>query len=226
MKIKMIIATNHRKDFAKILADRIGTTSEYLGTPSMAYRTGAFTFNKDCTVTVEEGKDATPLTEILDEQGIIYEVEEEQTDLNIEMPREFFTEEALENLQKILDSKATLLKKVTGTENLPINISDEKVSFPWFKTGNAEEAKAYANLISKMSIMANEAKRVTAKEKDVESDKYAFRCFLIRLGFKGNEYKDDRKLLLKNLEGPAAFPTQAAADEFFAKQKAKREVTA
>ncbi len=53
--------------------------------------------------------------------------------------------------------------------------------------------------------MAKDAKRVTAKEKETDNDKYAFRCFLLRLGFIGDEYKSDRKVLLKNLTGSSAF---------------------
>ena len=48
-------------------------------------------------------------------------------------------------------------------------------------------------------------KRVTAKEKPVENEKFAFRVFLIRLGFVGDEYKVARKILLNNLSGNSAF---------------------
>ena len=34
---------------------------------------------------------------------------------------------------------------------------------------------------------------------------YAFRCFLLRLGFIGDEYKAVRKILLANLSGSSAF---------------------
>ena len=62
--------------------------------------------------------------------------------------------------------------------------------------------------------MAKNQKRVTAKDKDVDNDKYAFRCFLLRLGFIGAEYKADRKILLKNLTGSSAFKGGATdADE-------------
>ena len=43
---------------------------------------------------------------------------------------------------------------------------------------------------------------------EVVNEKYAFRCFLLRLGFIGDEYKQDRKILLENLEGSAAFKTK------------------
>jgi hypothetical protein len=33
--------------------------------------------------------------------------------------------------------------------------------------------------------------------KEVDNEKYAFRCFLLRLGFIGSDYKAERKILLK-----------------------------
>lgn len=40
------------------------------------------------------------------------------------------------------------------------------------------------------------------------NEKYAFRCFLLRLGFIGPKFKDQRKVLLRNLTGSAAFKNQ------------------
>ena len=82
---------------------------------------------------------------------------------------------------------------------------------------------AYTEFISRISAMAKDAKRVTAKEKEVESEAYAFRCFLLRLGMSGSEHKAARRVLMRNLDGPSAFPTKAAADAFAAKQKEKRD---
>ena len=53
--------------------------------------------------------------------------------------------------------------------------------------------------------MARNAKRVTATDKEVDNPKYAFRCFLLRLGLIGAEYKDARKTLLKNLTGNSSW---------------------
>ena len=61
--------------------------------------------------------------------------------------------------------------------------------------------------------MAKEAKRITAKDKPVENEKYAFRCFLLRLGFIGDEFKTSRKILLKNFTGSSAFKNGGASDE-------------
>ena len=80
------------------------------------------------------------------------------------------------------------------------------MSFPWFsEMPDADEVQAYTHLISALCEMSRNAKRVTATEKAVENEKYAFRCFLLRLGFIGAEYKAERKILLKNLSGSSAF---------------------
>lgn len=61
--------------------------------------------------------------------------------------------------------------------------------------------------------MALNQKRITAKEKPVGNDKYAFRCFLLRLGFIGEDYKAERKILLRNLSGSSAFKSGAKKTE-------------
>lgn len=53
--------------------------------------------------------------------------------------------------------------------------------------------------------MARNQSRVNSSEKPIENEKYAFRCFLLRLGFIGDKYKAARKILLKNLSGSSAF---------------------
>ena len=70
--------------------------------------------------------------------------------------------------------------------------------------------------------MSVNQKRVQAREKPVENEKYAFRCYLLRLGFIGDEFKQTRKILLKNFEGSSAFRTQEAADKYRAKQEVKK----
>ena len=123
----------------------------------------------------------------------------------IQLPREQFTDEQLENLQKLIHGKEALLKQALAIEELPVKISEEKILFPWFLKTSAEEVAAYTQLICSLGEMAKTAKRVTIKDKTVENSKYAFRCFLLRLGFIGPEYKQSRKILLKNLTGSSAF---------------------
>ena len=53
--------------------------------------------------------------------------------------------------------------------------------------------------------MSKDQKRISATEKPVDNERYAFRCFLLRLGFIGDEYKTDRKILMRYLPGNSAF---------------------
>ena len=114
---------------------------------------------------------------------------------------------AVGNLKKLLEAKGNLIKKALGIDSLPIELKEETVEFPWFETADAEETAAYTHFISALCELSKNAKRVTAKEKEVDNEKYAFRCFLLRLGFIGTEYKAERKILLRNLSGSAAFKT-------------------
>lgn len=72
-------------------------------------------------------------------------------------------------------------------------------------TLHAGEVRAYINLCLGISAAAINAKRATAEPLDNGNDKYAMRCWLLRLGFIGDEFKSVRKHLLKNLEGNAAW---------------------
>ena len=147
-----------------------------------------------------------------------------QAGLTVSLPLDGFSAEALDRLRKLVGCKATLIKKALGAERLDFQTDDEKVSFPWWDELPApEEAGAYTAFIAALCKMAKEARRVTATEKDVESEKYAFRGFLLRLGFIGADSKEQRKLLLKNLSGSAAFPNKEKADAFSTAQKAKRD---
>ncbi|MBE7727935.1 MAG: virulence protein [Enterocloster citroniae] len=137
--------------------------------------------------------------------------------LTVSLPRESFTDAALENLQKLVDAKAALIRKALAVDSLPVEADEEKVSFPWFADGqDGDSAKAYTHFITALCDMARKQKRVTAKEKPADNEKYAFRCFLLRLGFIGAEYKEERKILLKNLSGNGSFKSGAgkgAADD-------------
>ena len=124
----------------------------------------------------------------------------ESIDLTITLPLESV---AVGNLTKLLEAKGSLIKKALGVNDLGFEINEESktICFPWF----GEEAMAYTHFVTAFCKMTKDAKRVTAKEKNVDNEKYAFRCFLLRLGFIGTEYKAERKILLRNLSGSSAF---------------------
>ncbi len=127
--------------------------------------------------------------------------------LTVTLPSDSLPSEALANLTSLLAAKGRLIRKALGVEALPVDVSPDTVSFPWFEGRDldADEVKTYTHLITALCDMARNQKRITAKEKDTDNDKYAFRCFLLRLGFIGAEFKDERKILLRNLSGNSAF---------------------
>ena len=134
----------------------------------------------------------------------------ESTGLTVEIPLDKVN---VGNLTKLLDAKGSLIKKALGTEDIRIEIKEDRVAFPWFDEVEPDTAMEYTKFIAALCKMAKEAKRVTATEKEVDNEKYAFRCFLLRLGFIGTEYKKDRKILLKNLTGSSAFKNGGADNE-------------
>ena len=126
--------------------------------------------------------------------------------LSISLPRSLFTETALQNLDALLLSKGRLIRHAFDIREATYTLEGDRITFAWLHgTITDETAKAYAEFISKLCLMARTQKRVTAKEKIVDNEKYAFRCFLLRLGMIGSAYKESRKILLQNLTGSSAF---------------------
>ena len=130
----------------------------------------------------------------------------DEDSLSISLPRTLFTETALQNLDALLLSKGRLIRHAFDIREATYTLEGDRITFTWLHgTITDETAKAYAEFISKLCQMARTQKRVTAKEKIVDNEKYAFRCFLLRLGMIGNVYKESRKILLQNLTGSSAF---------------------
>lgn len=137
---------------------------------------------------------------------------EEMRGVAIQLP--MLEEDALSRLEALIKSKETLLKKAIGTDCLAVGEKDGKLDFPWFPAdASPEETRAYMDLVTALSKTAKESKRITAKDRPVENEKYAFRCFLLKLGFIGDEFKQSRKVLLKNFSGNSAWRNGAPKKE-------------
>ncbi len=154
----------------------------------------------------QEAEEERQTTETEEEGGEPQMEEADSLGLTIAMPWEGFDDAAWQNLKNLVSSKEGLIKKALGIDALPMMFTTEKISFPWFKTQpDADIAKAAMEFIAALCRSAKTQKRVTAKEREVANEKYAFRCFLLRLGFIGKEHKETRKVLLRNLSGNGAF---------------------
>ena len=219
MELHFNVTGDDRKRLVGVIEKVTGQKAVYLRVPTCAYQVGDYNVGKDGTLTFQDDMDISACSDVIDACVMAgFEPEdwernteeqlEESVSLTVEMPRDQFTETQLENLKKLVSAKERLLKQALGTEEVPVIVTDEKVSFPWFSEGiPAEDCMAYTKLIEAICRMAKEAKRVTAKEKETDNPKYALRCFLLRLGFIGDDYKADRKILLRNLSGSSAFRT-------------------
>lgn len=208
-----------RKKMVKAIETETGLKSVYLRVPSCAYQVGNYKVGKNGELEFNDELSADETSTIINacvlatgnqpeewNNSATGEIKESQTEnlgLTVAIPLE---QVKVENLEAILTSKAGLIKKALDISKLPFTVDEEKVSFPWFKEGLDEEyIQIYTKFIVALCKMSITQKRVQAKEKEVDNEKYAFRCFLLRLGFIGDEYKLDRKILLKNLKGSAAF---------------------
>lgn len=130
----------------------------------------------------------------------------EAAGLTVKIPRDKVN---LDNLNALLAAKATLIKHALGIEHLTVEVRKDRVAFPWFsELPAADLIKAYTHFIAALCEMSVRQKRVTATERAVDNEKYAFRCFLLRLGFIGDEYKADRRILLQNLSGDGSFKSR------------------
>ena len=178
-------------------------TSQFAGPYEMPW-------DEDCNQ--KETRDEE-MAEAMEEQDRLFaeaanapQAEEEPVSLSISMPKDSFTDAALENLDHLLESKGSLIKKAFGIEETKYIATDDRITFNWLHGEiTPEKAKAAQDFIGKLCEMARTQKRVTAKAKAVDNEKYAFRCFLLRLGLIGAEYKATRKILMANLSGNASF---------------------
>lgn len=219
MEIKFDVKGESRKDLVKVIADTLGVKAEYQGMPSVAYRIGDFTVTKEGTLVFADEVNADDVLKALaanafypvdEDKADEKKAQEEPTGLTIEIPADKVN---VDNLQKLLDAKGWLIRKALGIESLAFEVTEDKVSFPWFSHIDTDLTTACTQFIAAICRMSVEQKRITAREKAVTNEKYAFRCFLLRLGFIGDEYKQSRKLLLANLDGSSAFKTVQTKEE-------------
>ena len=220
MTVKYNVTGAKRKELVQLISNFTGCDIKYNGAPTFAYEVDYFTIDKSGALSFDDKADSEVIERLLEmlydngfESEALPEADEpstETTGLCVSMPRTLFTDTAMANLKSIVEAKKNLLMKAFDIDELPILEEDGKVCFPWFSGESPEEIKACDHFICKLCEMARTQKRVTATEKTVENEKYAFRCFLLRLGFIGAEYKEARKILLKNLEGNSAFKVKEA----------------
>lgn len=206
MEFKFNLTGADRKKLVTVVSELLEKKPNYKGAPTFAYEFDGVVIDKNGTLCIDDCTDSEVVDSLLaglETRGFSFETADR---LVIELPRAGLSDAALENLRKLIESKAGLIKKALGTEDLHFDVNEDKVSFPWFAfEATPQEVNAYARFIGALCALAKTIHRVNATAKAVENEKYAFRCFLLRLGFIGVDYKQERKLLLSKLSGNAAF---------------------
>ena len=221
MTINFHVPGSKRKELVKAVSEWLGEDVRYCGAPTFAYESERFSIDRNGSLTFDNLVDSAVIERLLEhlyDEGFEYDLPDapesnDDYDLTINLPRSFFTDEALENVRKIVKGKESLLKKALGVDEVPVIVTEETVEFPWFNgITTTEEHDAYLHLILAIAKMAKEQKRVSVQDKEVENEKYAFRCFLLRLGFIGDDFKWQRKFLLRNLSGSSAFKSASGKE--------------
>ena len=189
-----------RKKLAACISEYLGCEATYLRAPSFAWQIGCVTVDRSGDIVFADGSltenEVAGLRAALADAGFT-------TGLTVTMPLDAADPD---KLGRLLEGKGALIQKALGVDALPVEVDAERISFPWFTSvPDADTAKAWTDFIAAICRMSREQSRINKTEHVVENEKYAFRCFLLRLGFIGDEYKLDRKILLRNLSGSSAF---------------------
>ena len=201
-EIDFKVKGEERKKLAYAIGELLEMPVKYTRTPKFDYLIGSCIMDKNGVFHASGDLSESKLDLILErfykgepiQQSELPEDETVEADvLSISVPRNMFTDDKLENLQKLI-------------EQLEVVITQNQVSFPWFPLASEPDAvSAYTEFITKLCGLAIKLKRVSLKDKEVENEKYAFRCFLLRLGFIGDDSKVARRILLQNLSRNSAF---------------------
>ena len=237
------VTGSDRKELVNLVAETIGSPAKYQGAPSFAYTVDYITIDRNGVLSFDNRADTGVIENLLEqlaEHGFTAELPETAPDspdtaenseveevpgdeeitehdetvgLTIYLPKD---KANIDLLRQLVQGKSGLIKKALGLKDLPIEEDSDELVFPWFADASdlsPDEVKAYTAFISALCKLSANAKRVSMTEKPVDNEKYAFRCFLLRLGFIGREHKITRKILLRNLEGSSAFKNGGADDE-------------
>lgn len=117
--------------------------------------------------------------------------------------------DATDKVLGLIARKERLILHALGIASLDVAATNDGMVFTCLQPlelVTPEEIAAASVFFSKVCELAKNLKRTNRREHtEVPNEKYAMRCFLIRLGMVGDEYKEARKILLARLTGSAAF---------------------
>ena len=244
MKANYNLTGTKRKELVHAIEEITGDKAQYMRMPTCAYEIGDITVDKDGGISCSDEEKMQMVMKALNEKGFTAEEDAETkqpeqaetTDQEAATEQEPTTEEEKETaedeqepaltislplasanvgiLRNLISAKESLIKKALGITDTRINITEEKIEFPWFdRELTPEETNAYMLFLTQLCKLSKELKHASSKPVETDNEKYAFRTWLLRMGFIGPDFKKARKILLKNLSGSSAFRNGAPTKE-------------
>lgn len=206
MNIEFNLTGEKRKKLVKAISEITEATAEYQYMPTCAYIIGGHTVTKEGTLIIGDDANEKEIHHLLVElAGRGYQIPDSNNKFTVQMPLDLLNERTLNRVRRIIENKGELFKSAFKTNNLEFQVTEKTVDFPWFTVEQDGDADAYSTFISMLCEFAKNRNRINNKPDTSDNEKYAFRCFLIRIGMVGTEYKAARKVLLRNLTGSSAF---------------------
>lgn len=202
-----------RKKLAEVIAEHLGVKARYAGMPTFDYLIGEARLDRDWVLHLPDNADGDAITDAASAAG--FAPKGEEYGLTLAFPTTRWDEATAAKLDALLAAKGALIAKALGIPATPMNLNavEETVEFAWFEQlPNAEVIEAASVLLQLMIEHAKTATRISPKPPAPGNDKYAMRCWLLRLGMIGKGYKNARRVLLANLEGNAAWKTLPKSD--------------
>ena len=141
IEIDFKVKGEERKKLAYAIGELLGMPVKYTRTPKFDYLIGSNVLDKNGVFHASEDMTESMLELVLErfykgepiQQSEQREDETEEADvLSISVPRNMFTDGKLENLQKLIEGKQTLMKHAFQAEQLDVKITDDQISFPGF----------------------------------------------------------------------------------------------
>lgn len=174
-EIRFTLEPKQRPKLAQEIGNILGIAPHYERVPSCAYDIAGYRLGKEGVLHIPEGVAVEMVENLIrqlrecgfqDDAKFTEEVSMQQDKLTIVAPRASLTDTALENLQKIVANKQTLLQRAFQTDSTEVEITEEKINFVWFLyTEDGDEIAAYTQFITRLRDMAKDAKRVSSKQK-------------------------------------------------------------
>lgn len=125
MDIKFELKPKQRPRLAEEIATALHTVPCYQKAPSLAYKIGDCTLERDGTLRIPDSVDrgtVNSLLEHLKEKGFTGEAEQTEDRLTVSIPKDLFTQGALENLAKLVENKGGLMARAFQSDEIRLTV--------------------------------------------------------------------------------------------------------